>query len=467
MLEGRWPAVAHFANSILEVDGIEPFDSRIARQQALVDSLETMITRYQSAVRLAVAGLSLVLGVAGAHGANWPQFRGPDRSGVAGDESLLESWPEGGPQEVWHREFGAGYSSIAVVDGRLFTMWADDRGEYAVSLDASDGTPLWQIRLGDFVESELGDGGPRATPTVVDDVVYAISSQSKLVALKRDGGTSIWEVDLAESGPVPRFGYSISPLVDGGVVIVEMGRKEEGPGVTAFDLQTGEPRWEALNGPAGYSSPIVQQIGDVVQYVLFRAAGRELVGLSTTGEILWRHSTPEALSAIPTPIFHAPNRVFLSTSEDAFGGRMFEISADNGGFAIAELWQERLMRNHFNSSVLVEGYLFGFDNGTLRCLNADTGEKIWAKRGFGKGSLISADGMLLVLSDSGTLALVRATPDSYQELGRKQVMSGRAWTSPSLANGRLYVRDFDEIVSLDISGEASKPQTPGVSEGLK
>jgi outer membrane protein assembly factor BamB len=426
-----------------------------------------MNIRSQIGQRLAASCLLSSLCVAAVHSASWPQFRGPDRSGVARDESLLDAWPEDGPREVWHRPFGAGYSSIAVVGSRLFTMSADDSGEYVVSLDTADGAPVWKTRLGDFVESELGDGGPRATPTVADDTVYTVSSQSKLVALKRDSGTLIWEIDLAESGPVPRFGYSISPLVDRGVVIVEMGRKEEGPGVTAFDLQTGEPKWSALNGPAGYSSPIVQQIGSVAQYVLFRAAGRELVGLSTTGEILWRHSTPEALSAIPTPIFHAPNRVFLSTSEDAFGGRMLEISADNAGFTIDELWQERLMRNHFNSSVLVNGYLFGFDNGTLRCLNADSGEKIWAKRGFGKGSLISADGMLVVLSDSGTVALVRASPDSYQELGRKQVMTGRAWTSPSLANGRLYVRDFDEIVSLDVALKPDEGRIAGASEGLK
>ena len=446
---------------------IEPRDSLVSRELALVDFLAIMNTRYQLAERLAGTCLSLALGVAAVHGANWPQFRGPDRSGVARDESLLEAWPESGPQEVWHREFGAGYSSIAIVGSRLFTMSADDNGEYVVGLDISDGSSLWQKRLGDFVDSELGDGGPRATPTVVDDVVYAISSQSKLVALESDSGTSIWEVDLAASGPVPRFGYSISPLVDRGVVIVETGNKEEGPGVTAYDLQSGEPKWATLNGPAGYSSPILLQIGGVAQYVLFRAAGRELVGLSTAGEILWRHPTPEALSAIPSPIFQAPNRVFLSTSEDAFGGRMLEISAENGGYAIGELWQERLMRNHFNSSVLVDGYLFGFDNGTLRCLNANTGEKIWAKRGFGKGSLISADGMLLVLSDSGTVALVRASPDSYQELGRKQVMTGRAWTSPSLANGRLYVRDFDEIVSLNISEVAGERETAATAEGLK
>ncbi|MEJ2086693.1 MAG: PQQ-binding-like beta-propeller repeat protein, partial [Acidobacteriota bacterium] len=248
-----------------------------------------------------------------------------------------------------------------------------------------------------------------------------MSSQSKLMALRAKDGSELWSVDLAESGPVPRFGYSISPLVEDGVVIVEMGPRGSSPGVTAYHVETGAPKWNALTGPAGYSSPIVVEMNGGTQFILFRASGRELVGLSTRGEVLWRHPTPEALSTIPTPIFIAPDRIFVSTSEDDFGGRMFRILASDDGYRVEQLWQERLMRNHFNSSVLVGEHLYGFDNGTLRCLDAETGAKVWAKRGFGKGSLVSASGLLLILGDNGELALARASPDRYEELGRKQV----------------------------------------------
>ena len=389
-------------------------------------------------------------------GADWPQYRGPQRSGVAEGENLKRSWSDTEPRDVWRRPLGAGYSSIAVVDDRAYTMFADAEGEYVVALATADGNTVWQFRVGDFVDSELGDGGPRSTPTVADGIVYTVSSQSKLIALRASSGTVIWEVDLSATGPVPRFGYSMSPLVANGQVIVEMGKREEGPGVTAFDRVDGSPVWSALTGPAGYSSPIAVTVDGQRQYVFFRSSGREIVGLSPTGEIAWRHATPEALSAISTPIFAAPDRFFVSTSEDAFGGRMFRLEMTEEGIRVAPLWQERLMRNHFSTSVVVDRHLFGFDNGTLRCLNAATGEKLWARRGFGKGSLIAADGMLLVLSDSGVVALARADPDGYQEAGRRQVMEGRAWTSPSLANGRLYVRDFDEIVSLEVGGAGDR-----------
>jgi outer membrane protein assembly factor BamB len=401
-------------------------------------------------------GIVVALTVVGAavRGADWPQYRGPGRDGIAREGGLLESWAGGQPTVVWRRSIGTGYSAVSAVSDRLYTLDADEQREHALCLNAPSGETLWQVELGEFVQAELGDGGPRSTPTVVDGVVYAVSSQARLVALDAVDGRLLWDRDLTELGPVPRFGYAVSPLVDGGLVIVEVGESEKAPGVTAFDRKTGELRWSALQGPAGYSSALVAEIASVRQVLIFRAAGRELVSLSTSGELLWRHATPEALSAIAMPIFQAPDRIFLSTSEDAFGGRMLRVVGGTDSFRIEEVWSERLMRNHFNSSVLVGGYLYGFDNGTFRCLDAATGERRWAQRGLGKGSLVAAGDLLYVLGDGGTAALVRATPEGYREAGRLQVMEGRSWTSPSLADGRLYLRDFDEIVSLDIRGDA-------------
>ena len=307
----------------------------------------------------------------------------------------------------------------------------------------------------DFVQAELGDGGPRSTPTVVDGVVYTTTSQALLLALDAADGARIWEKDLTEFGPPPRFGYATSALVDGRLVIVEVGDRDKAPGVVALDRASGELVWSSLEGPAGYSSAIAMEIGGVRQYVFFRRAGQEAVGLSTDGDVLWRFATPEALAAIVMPIPVPPDRVFLSTSDDSFGGHMIRIRPGTDGFTVDELWSERLMRNHFNTSVLVDGHLYGFDNGTLRCLDAATGEKRWGRRGFGKGSVVAAGDLLYVLSDAGLVALVRATPDGFEELGRRQVMEGRSWTAPSIAHGRLYLRDFDEIVSLAI-GEAEE-----------
>jgi outer membrane protein assembly factor BamB len=304
------------------------------------------------------------------------------------------------------------------------------------------------VPVGPFVEAELGDGGPRSTPAVAGETVVAISSQSRLVALAAADGRRLWERDLTDWGPVPRFGYAMSPLVDGELVIVEVGERGKAPGVVALDRATGEPRWTALEGPAGYTSPVVATIAGIRQYVFARPD--EVVGLSPAGDVLWRHETaPHA--AIPMPVVLAPDRIFISSSEDTFGGLMLRVSREGDAWRAEQLWGQRLMRNHFNSSVAVGGHIYGFDNGTLRCLDGATGERRWARRGFGKGSLVAAGEIIFVLSDDGEVALVHADPSGYRESGRLRLTrGGRSWTEPSLAGGRLLVRDFDEIVSLDL-----------------
>lgn len=385
---------------------------------------------------------------------DWPQFRGAEQAGIGREEGLLASWAEDQPTVVWRQPIGTGYSAVTVVGDRLFTMDADEHQEHVLSLDVATGKTLWKVDAGEFMQAELGDGGPRSTPTVVAGVVYAVSSQAQLLALDADDGSRIWQKDLTELGPSPRFGYASSPLIDGRAAILEVGDKDKSPGIVALNRKSGEQLWSSLDGPAGYSSALVAEIAGVRQYVLFRRAGQEVVGLAASGDVLWRFPTPDALATIVMPIFVAPDRIFISTSDDSFGGHMIRIDHQDGVFEVEEIWSERLMRNHFNTSVLVEGHLFGFDNGTLRCFNAESGERCWAKRGFGKGSVVAAGQLLFVLSDAGLVALVEATPEGYEELGRTQVMQGRSWTAPSMANGRLYVRDFDEIVSLDIRGDA-------------
>ena len=420
-----------------------------------------MKQRRRSAVLVGAVIVLILLRVKESEGADWPQFRGPDRAGVVAESGLLQSWSESQPVLNWRRSIGTGYSAVTVVGEHLYTMDADERQERVLCLDANTGETIWSVDAGEFVQAELGDGGPRSTPTVVEGLVFTTTSQALLLALDAGDGALIWKRDLTEMGPSPRFGYASSALVDDGVVILEVGEKEKDPGILALDAKTGELAWSSLEGPAGYSSAIVAEIGGVRQYVLFRRAGQEAVGLSTTGEVLWRFPTPKALAAIVMPIFMPPDRIFLSTSDDSFGGHMIRVTSAEEGFATTEVWSERLMRNHFNTSVLVEGHLFGFDNGTLRAIDAATGEKKWAKRGFGKGSVVAAEDLLVVLSDFGLVALVRATPERYEELGRSQVMEGRSWTAPSIANGRLYLRDFDEIVSLDLRAGAAAGQGGG------
>lgn len=412
----------------------------------------------RKALLAGVAALCIVSGSATA--GDWPQFRGPDRHGTSGESGLLAGWVEEQPAEVWRRSIGAGYSTVTMADGRLYTMAAADGEDFVLCLDPASGDELWRVSVGPSKVSDMDDSGPRSSPTVAGGLVYAASSSARLVALAAADGALVWERELTGEESAPRFGYSISPLVDEGQVIVEAGAGEEEPGVLALDARTGELRWSALAGPAGYSSPIVVEIAGRRQYVFFRRAGAEVVALSPEGEVLWRHPTA-ALAIVTMPVFIPPDRIFVASADDVFGGLTLRVREDSGAFETEEVWSERLMRNHFNTSVLVDGYLYGFDNGTFRCLDAETGERKWARRGLGKGSLVAAGDLLFVLGDDGSLVVAAATPEGYSEAGRVQAMNGRAWTSPSLAGGRLYLRDFDEIVAYDLrgAGSAGEPAT--------
>ncbi len=380
---------------------------------------------------------------------DWSQYRGPDRLGSIPSPELAAGWPASGPAIAWRRPIGGGYSSVVGAGGRLFTMEATPKDEAVLALDPDTGETVWRVSVGPFVEAELGDGGPRSTPAVAGGLVIAVSSQGRLVALSTAGGGLVWQKDLTQWGPVPRFGYSMSPLIDGDLVVVEAGEREQEPGVLAFDLASGELRWSALQGPTGYTSPVVAKIGGVRQYVFARFT--EVVSLSVDGAVLWRHELPPH-AAIPMPVLVGADRVFVSSSEDTFGSLLLQVTREGDGYRTEELWSQRLMRNHFNGSVAVGGFLYGFDNGTLRCLDAATGERQWARRGFGKGSLVAAGEALLVLGDGGLAAMVHADPAGYREAGRLQLTAGgRAWTEPSVIGGRLLVRDFDEIVSLELA----------------
>ncbi len=410
--------------------------------------------------RLTVLSLSLTLLAAGPAAAlDWPQFRGVNRDGTSAETDLPRSWPAEGPRVVWKRAIGEGYSGISVVGDRLYTMDSDGTAEYVLALEAGSGKEAWRVPAGPKLIDSMGNG-PRTTPTLDGGTVYAMGSHGRLLALKAADGAKIWEVDLPQAFTAkrPTWGYSGSPLIDGDLLILEVGGKD-GKGVVAFEKATGKVRWGALDGDAAYSSPVMMTIGGIKQYVVPRRAGPQTVAFRPDGSVLWTHPGPS--SVIASALLIPPDKVYVSGGDDA-GAVLMRIKTEGGKATVDELWKTRTMKNHFNNAVLVGDHLYGFDNATFKCLSVATGEPTWAFRGLGKGSLLVADGdLLIVLSDLGTLLLVKAAPDAYTELARFQAMEGKAWTAPALANGRLYLRDNDEIVALEMkvpgAGAASAP----------
>lgn len=403
----------------------------------------------------AVGAVALGIQHAGSSaGHDWPQFRGPNRDGVSAETGLIVQWPDAGPKEVWRVEIGEGYSAISVVGDRLYTMFAAEQDgealEFAAAFDASSGKELWRTSVGKKFDNQFGNG-PRATPAVDGDTVYVLGSLGTLAALSTKDGSERWRVSLTElfEAKVPTFGFSTSALVDGDQLVLEGGGKE-GKSYVALDKKTGEVNWTFGDGPEepGYNSVLLVDMKSEKRYVYI--VGEKLICLDEAGNEIWTKDWPSG-ETHAMPLFIAPNKIFASGAEGV-GARLVEVDESGDQATVKELWASPHMRNHFSSSVYYNGSIFGFDNATLKAISGEDAKLLWAKRGLGKGSLILADGHLIVLSDRGKLVQVDATSDKYTEQGSVQALEGRCWTAPTLSRGILYLRNHTEMVAYDLKG---------------
>jgi outer membrane protein assembly factor BamB len=391
--------------------------------------------------------------------ADWPQFRGPHRDGVAREGGLLKAWPAGGPRRLWKVPVGDGFSGMVVAGGRLFTLYGKGGDELAVAHDAATGRQLWRVRIDALYQSSQGNG-PRSTPTVDGGVVYALSASGNLFALDAATGKTVWNRDLKRDfgARPPEWGVSTSPLVEGNLLLLDVGGSS-GKSAAALDKKTGKTVWTSQSDQAGYSAPIAITVGGVRQVLFF--TGTALTALKPAdGKLLWRvpWRTDWDVNAA-TPIFVAPDKVYVSSGYDT-GAALLRIKPGDGGARADEVWRSKRMKNQFSSSVLVGHHIYGFDNSVLKSIAVATGQDVWKQSGLGHGSLIAADGHLIVLSERGRLALVEATPAAYREKASADVLSGKCWTAPTLANGRLYVRNEEEMLAFDVAAPKAAPAKP-------
>jgi len=407
-----------------------------------------------SAALCTATALLLTLGAA-VHaepkGNDWPQFRGVHRDGVSPETGLALDWSNGDPKEVWRHEIGEGYSAISVVGDRLFTMFATDHDgeptEVAAAFEVTTGKELWRTPVGPKKDTEFGNG-PRATPTVDGDTLYVLGSEGNFAALATADGTLRWETKLQEAfgSQMPYWGYSTSALVDGDQIVIEAGGKE-GKSFVGLDKKTGELKWSLGDAPAGYNSVLLVEMKGKKRYV--QVSGEKLMAVDEAGNEVWSHAWPKG-ETHAMPLFIPPDRFFASGAEGV-GAHLLRVDEKAKDSKVEELWQTRLMRNHFSSSVVHDGTIYGFDNATLKAISVEDGKLAWAKRGLGKGSLILVDGHLLVLSDRGKLLAVEASPEQYTEKGSVQALDGQSWTAPVLSKGRLYLRNHTEMVAFDLT----------------
>ena len=393
----------------------------------------------------------LVLFASIAWNADWPQYRGLNRDGISKETAILKTWPANGPKVVWKTPIGDGYSGMAVVANRIYTMDAKGQDEFVLCMDAASGKEIWRYRNDSSFVNDQGNG-PRGTPTVESDMVYAFGAQGILTALNAKTGTKVWSHDVKKmlAGKVPIWGFSSSPLIEGDLLILPVGGSENNA-VVAFNKKTGAVAWRSQGDEPGYSSAIAVTIKGIRQILVF--SGTKLLSVAPTdGKLLWSYNwkTDWFVNAA-VPIVVPEDKVFISTAYDV-GAALLKVNVAAGKPSVQEVWMNKSMRNHFNTSIYHNGHIYGFDNAVLKCIDANTGEEKWKQPGYGRGSLLLADGHLIVLGERGQLLLVEANPAAYKEKANAQVLQGKTWTMPTLVNGKLYVRNQKEMVCLDIKG---------------
>lgn len=388
--------------------------------------------------------------------ATWPQWRGPGRDGHSSEKGLLRSWPAAGPPVAWTgRGLGAGYSSFAVDEGKLFTQGQRGGQQYLIALNAANGSKLWETPNGPQYLDSKGDG-PRGTPTVDGSRVYAISGNGNLICAETATGKLIWQIDLLGRFGARNitWGISESPLIDGDRVIVTPGGRNAG--VVALNKTDGSIIWQSESDRAGYSSAVSATIAGVPQYVLLTASAG--IGVrASDGRLLWRYeNVANGTANAATPIISGDD-VFLS-SDYGTGCALLHITSNGaGGQKAEEVYFNREMRNHYSSSVLIDGALYGFSSRILTCMDMATGAVHWRDRSVGKGQVIAADGLLYLQGEDGIAGLAEATTSGYKEISRFTFGKGNlpTWALPVIANGRLFIRDQDRLNCYDIRAQQS------------
>jgi outer membrane protein assembly factor BamB len=396
---------------------------------------------------------------------DWAQWRGPNRDDVSQETGLLKEWPKEGPKLLWTcEEAGIGFSGPAIVGDRLYSMGSDDKKEYVFAVDVKSGKKLWSTEVGEVFINVFGDG-PRSTPTVDGDFVYALGSNGDLICVRGANGEKVWSLSLKKDleGQVGHgWGHCESILVDNGKVVCTPGGKKGT--LAALDKKTGKLLWRSkdLEDTASASSIIIGEVAGKRHYV--QMTQQSVIGVAPEdGRVLWRFPRNGSTAAIPTPI--VKDHYVYVTSGYGVGSQLLDLTLTNEKFESKPLYDKEKHRNMANTHggvVRVGDYLYGFSDGKgWVCQKFDSGDIAWPdneRHKLGNGSLTYADGRLYCYHDKGTIALVDASPDGWKESGRfdlpkKSTYKRKAsaiWTHPVVANGKLYLRDQDLIFCFDI-----------------
>ena len=385
---------------------------------------------------------------------DWPQWRGPERNGISKETGLQKSWPAAGPKKLWSiKDLGDGYGTVSIKGSRIYLQAGKGSDSSVYSFNRADGKILWNKKLSAKGGNDRGDG-PRGTPTIDGDKMYVLTENGELACMDAGDGGTVWRKNILEeyNGRNPHWLLSESPLIDGNVLYVTPG----GPDATivAMDKSTGKTIWtsKGLSDPAGYSSCIPATVAGVK--CIATLTGKAGVGVrASDGKPMWRYEPVSNRTAnVATAIFN-DNRIYY-TSAYGTGGGLLSLKAEGGEVKMQEIYFNKDMMNHHGGVVLVNGYLYGFSNAILTCMEFSTGKVMWRDRSVGKGSVTYAEGMLYLLGEKYVAGLAEASPEAYKEKGRFEIedLGLPSWAHPVVCGGKLYLRNQGILSCYDIKG---------------
>ena len=382
----------------------------------------------------------------------WTNYRGPNRDGRYDEMAVLTSWPTQGLPLVWKEPVGVGYSSITIADGRAYTIEQRRRQEVVAAYDVSTGREVWTQKWNAEYTDETGDG-PRTTPTWDDGWLFALGATGELRCLNAQTGAVRWGKNILSDNQAKNLQWAMaaSPLIVDDKVIVLPGGTN-GKSVVAYNKVTGAPVWKVQNDVAAYVSPMLVTLSGRRQILVVSAS--RVFGLAPEdGALLWSQSWDTDMGInVSQPLIVDQNRFFISSGYGK-GAALVEVTGSGNSFQARTIWTNINMKNKFNSSVLDNGYVYGLDEGILTCLDVNTGNRKWKGGRYGYGQVLLASGHLIVLSDTGELALVKATPDAFNEVAKFTALDGKTWNYPAIAGGRLFVRNAKEMAVYKIAAE--------------
>ena len=384
---------------------------------------------------------------------DWPQLWGPQRDGRSQATASIAHAPTLKAREIWRKPIGSGFSAVSVVGARGYTALSDGTSDQVIAFDTASGKELWRTPLGDTYRGHDGSrDGPISTPSVDGGRLFLVGPHGRLVALDAGDGHVLWSHDLPKEygAAVPSYGFATSPVAAGGRVIVQAGGEKENY-LVAFDPASGKVAWSSHpSAGAVYVSPVLATLHGVPQLVT--VTKDKLLGLSVSdGSVLWSQASPNDSEPSRSPLVLPDGRVLVSAWNEA---ALFAVTREGDAFKVAEVWRKPVIKTTFSPTVFHDGHLYGFSGNYLVCVDAANGDVKWKQKVY-SGSLILVDGHLVVLGESsGDLRVAEATPAGYREKLKTSVFNpgSSSFTGPSWAGGRVYLRNVEEIVALEIGG---------------